>query len=149
MCKSVNTFTGNDFIIKLVVYDMFCLEETHCDFDLCLELHKYYRPVHLIRLKIKQTGKRYGGLSVYVRNSVRPGRTSLNYASDEFIWLKLSKDCFGLHEDIYLCFMSVLPEYSSFSKIINYDILELVETDVLKYSQLGKIILAGDLNVRT
>ena len=63
--------------------------------------------------------------------------------------LNWAKIFFGLHEDIYLCFMSVLPEYSSFSKIINYYILELFETDVLKYSQLGKTILAGDLNART
>lgn len=84
----------NDVIVKLVVYDMFCLEEAHCDFDLCLELQKCYRPVHLIRFKLKQTRKKYDGLSVYAGNAVRPGRTCLNHASDEFISLKLSKDLY-------------------------------------------------------
>jgi exonuclease III len=110
MCKSVNKFTDNDFIEKIVGYDIFCLQETHCDLDQCLELQEYSRPVHLIRSKLKQTGKRYGGMSVYVRNSVRPGIKFLNHASDDFIWLILSKDIFGLHQDVYLCFIYDPPE---------------------------------------
>ena len=97
MCKSVNKFTDNDFIEKVVGYDIFCLHETHCDLDQWLELHEFSRSVHLIRFKLKQTGKRYGGLSVYVRNS---GKKFSNHVSDDFIWLKLRKDLFGLHEDI-------------------------------------------------
>jgi hypothetical protein len=94
MCKSVNKFTDNDLIEKVVGYDIFCLHETHCDLDQWLELHEFSRSVHLIRFKLKQTGK------IYVRNSVRPGKKFSNHVSDDFIWLKLRKDLFGLHEDI-------------------------------------------------
>jgi hypothetical protein len=51
MCKSVNKFTDNDLIEKVVGYDIFCLHETHCDLDQWLELHEFSRSVHLIRFK--------------------------------------------------------------------------------------------------
>jgi exonuclease III len=71
--KCYNKFQDLDFINNLVDQDIFCLQETHSDLDLCLQLDDFSRPVHLIRPKLKQTGKRSGGLSVYIRNNIRPG----------------------------------------------------------------------------
>lgn len=55
---------------------------------------------------------------------------------------------FGLIDDIFLCFVYDPPENSSFTKRIDYDILDLIEQNILKFSQKGKIIIAGDLNSR-
>ena len=66
-----------------------------------------------------------------------------------YIWLKLCKSFFGLKDDIYICFIYNPPEYSSYSRKLQDDILELIKKDIYKYSNDGKIILAGDLNART
>jgi len=86
---------------------------------------------------------------VYVKNTVRPGVKFLEHASNDYIWIQLSKSFFGLNSDIYICFIYDPPEGTSFTKKLNYNILELVENDVIKYSEKGHIILAGDLNART
>jgi hypothetical protein len=41
------------------------------------------------------------------------------------------------------------PENSTFSKKLDYSILELIESDVIKYSEKGKIFLVGDFSART
>ncbi|CAG2187584.1 unnamed protein product [Mytilus edulis] len=41
------------------------------------------------------------------------------------------------------------PENSSYTKSLQEDIFDLIEKDISKYSDTGKILLAGDLNART
>ena len=147
-CKGVNKYQDGEFIEKLVGYDIFCLQETHCDLNNSLELSEFPRPVHIIRSRLKDTGKIHGGLSVYIRNSIRTGIKFLNHTTNDCIWLKLCKDFFNNPHDIFLCFL-YSPENSTYSKRIDYDILELVEKDITKYSHQGKVIIAGDLNART
>ena len=133
------------FLDKLSSQDIFCLQETHCDQEQCLDIKEFPNPVHLIRPKNKKTGRRFGGLSIYIRNHVRAGVKFFTHASNDYIWLKLCKSYFKLHDDLYICFAYIPPGNSSFSKKLDYDILELIENDIVKYSQLGHILLAGDL----
>ena len=116
MSKGYNKFRDQDFINNLVDQDIFCLQETHCDLDQCLQLDNFDRPVHLIRPKLKQTGKRYGGLSVYIRNTIRPGIKFLEHKTDDFIWVRLCKKFFGLQRDLFICFVYDPPENSSLQK---------------------------------
>ncbi|VDI29247.1 Hypothetical predicted protein [Mytilus galloprovincialis] len=129
--------------------DIFCLQETHCDLDNCLKLPNFQRPVHLIRPRTKPSGKRHGGLSVYILNTIRPGVKFLEHATNDFIWLKLDRTFFRFQEDLYICFVYNPPENSSYYRKLNYNILEMIENDIVKYSQSGKIMIAGDLNART
>ncbi|XP_071177865.1 uncharacterized protein [Mytilus edulis] len=138
----------NEFI-RGYSQDIFCLQETHCDLDNCLELPNFQRPVHLIRPRTKPSGKRHGGLSVYILNTIRPGVKFLEHATNDFIWLKLDRTFFGFQEDLYICFVYNPPENSSYYRKLDYNILEMIENDIVKYSQSGKIMIAGDLNART
>lgn len=128
--KGYNKFQDQYFINNLVDQDIFCLQETHCDLDQCLQLDDFSRPVHLIRPKLTQTGKRYGGLSVYIRNKIRPGVKCLEHETNDSIWVKLCKKFFGLQKDLFICFVYDPPENSSFTKRISYEILDLVENDI-------------------
>ena len=146
--KGLNKFKDNSFKNKLLQQDIFCLQETHCDLENCLELSDFPRPVHLIRPKERSSRKRYGGLSIYIHNTIRPGVKFLEHATNDFIWIILDKSFFGFEENLYICFVYDPPENSSYYKKLNYDIFEIIENDIVKYSQLGKIMIAGDLNVR-
>jgi hypothetical protein len=58
------------------------------------------------------------------------------------VYKLISESFFGLKDDIYTCFIYNPPEYSSYSRKLQDDILELIEKDISKYSNDGKIILA-------
>ena len=118
----------------------------------CLASKSWLRPpaffhwtriyIHIIHSRLKDTGKRHGGLSVYIRNSIRTGIKFLNHNTNDCIWFKLCKDFFNNTHDICLCF-SYAP-HSTYSKMIDYDILQLVEKDITKYLHQGQIIIAGE-----
>lgn len=159
--KGYDKFTDEEFKQKLESQDIFCIQETHCDLEQCLEMEQFPNPVHLIRPKAKiqlkqkkdgkkeKTGKRFGGLSIYIRENIRKGVKFINNKTKDFIWLKLDKSFFGLVDDLYICFVYYPPEYSTYLNKLSYDILELIENDIITYSQVGKILLAGDFNART
>ncbi|CAG2233338.1 unnamed protein product [Mytilus edulis] len=46
-------------------------------------------------------------------------------------------------------FLKTASENSSYKKSLQEDIFDLIEKDISKYSDTGKILLAGDLNART
>ena len=52
-------------------------------------------------------------------------------------------------EKIFVFALYDHPDNSTFSKKLDYSILELIESDVIKYSEKGKIFLAGDFSART
>ena len=53
-----------------------------------------------------------------------------------------------MKQDLYICVIYNPPENSSYSKNLDYDILECVEKDVIHYKDIGDIILCGDFNAR-
>jgi hypothetical protein len=71
-----------------------------------IQLDDFSRLVHLIRPnELKQTGKRSGDLSVYIRNNIRPGVKILEHETNDSIWVKLCKKFFGLQKDLFICFV--------------------------------------------
>ena len=146
--KGYVKFDDPRFINLINNKDIICLVETHCSLENCLSLPGYHA-VHLIRPKSTKAVKFSGGLSVYVKKELKSGVKFLEHQTNDYIWLKLSKSFFSLQEDIYLCFMYNPPENSSYTKSLDKDYFEILENDIIKYSSLGKILLAGDLNSRT
>lgn len=150
--KGSDKYSDQRFIYELnekyIIHFFVCLMETQCTLENSLML-KRFRSVHLIRPKSKDTNTRSGGISVFVNTQLRTGVKFLEHQNNNYIWLKLCKSFFGLKDDVYICFIYNPPEYSSCSKKLQDDILELIEKDISKYSNDGKIILTGDCNART
>ena len=104
ICKGNKKFKDPYVLEKVSSNDIFCLLETHCDPDQCLSLDEFPNPVHLVRSKNKFRGKRFRGLSIYIKSTIRPVVKFLEHATSDYIWLKLNKSYFGLREDICICF---------------------------------------------
>ena len=147
-CKGFNKYSDPSFINELKNKEIICLLETHCSLEDSLCLHGF-KSLHLIRPKSKGSNKRSGGISIYVKEEIRHGIKFLNHQNNDYIWLKLCKDFFHVAKDIYLCFIYNPPSCSTYTQSLDEDILELIETDITKYSEIGNIILAGDFNART
>lgn len=123
--KRYNKYADPNFLNKLIEQDIFCLIETHSDLEASLIL-PHYKSVHLIRPKSKNTRKRSGGLSVFVREEIANGIKFLNHENNEYIWLHLQKDFFGLSDDIYICFLYFPPEYSTYTQSLDYDLFDIL-----------------------
>lgn len=100
--KGYNKFHDSEFVNNLIDQDIFCIQETHCDINNCLQITGFSSPVHLLRSRLKNKGKTSGGLSVYVRDNIKSGTKFLKHSTNDFIWLELNKSFFGLPENIYI-----------------------------------------------
>ena len=88
--------------------------------------------------------KHYGGLAVFVKESIRKGIKFEPITNSEYIWFKLDKFFFNMEKDIYVCVLYI--SNSSFAEN-NVDIFECVETDAAKFSRDGSnLLFCGDIN---
>ena len=127
--------------------DIVMLTETHCNNNDHFSLPGY--SVHnQIRPKSPSARKHFGGISVLIKDNIRPGITFLPSSSSEFIWFKLCHSYFRLQHDVYVLAVYICPENSSFTGKAG-DTIQLIEKDIAKYSQLGQCLILGDFNGRT
>ena len=64
------------------------------------------------------------------------------------MWLKLSKDFFGIEKDIFMCMAYIPPESSPYYKARNIDTLSLIEDKIINLDQNSSIVIVGDLNAK-
>ena len=85
---------------------------------------------------------------ILIKPSIVKGVTVLNSTCSDIQWLKLSGNYFHCDKDIFLCFVYAAPSNSSYVKRHRLDILQELETDVIRYKSLGSILIFGDTNAR-
>ena len=97
----------------------------------------------------KHINRHFGGIAVLYKSELKPGITFLEHQNNDYLWLKMDRQFFGLDEDVFMCIVYIPPENSSYYKVRNQDTLAYINEDLAKYTTLGKIILAGDFNARS
>ena len=130
-------------------YDIICLNETWQDNDNNTNVNGYKQYTSFRRYKHKNAKRNSGGVAVLIKNNIAKGVTKQKSASDDCIWLKLDKNFFGFDKNLYLCCCYLIPQNSSTLTWNDINNCEILETEVLSYSQLGNILICGDLNART
>ena len=153
-CSGLNLNTDHskledsDFYNAVIQHDLVLLCETHCATSSSIHV-KGYGSFQLNRNVTKGNNRSYGGIAILYRNCMKNGLKFLEHKNGDYVWVKLLKEWFGLEKDYYLCYAYIPPENSSFYKSRGQDTLSFIESDIVKYSKLGPIILCGDLNART
>lgn len=88
----------------------------------------------------------FGGLAVLRKDNIKNHVKILPNDHTEIQWIKVEKDYFGFSSDICICLVCNPPSISTFSTKIDEDILEKVESDIIKYKTQGEVIIfCGDL----
>ena len=128
--------------------DIICLSELHSGEDKVLEIPEF-KNFKLCRGLNTSINRHFGGLAVYYKQQLRPGIKFLPNRTSDFIWLQLCKNFFKLEKDVFICMLYIPPEYSSYYKARNVNILEMIEEDIIKFSNMGHVMLIGDTNART
>ena len=132
----------------LIKHDLVLLSETHCKTDEKIHIDGY-ECFQLNRNKTKGNNRNYGGIAVIYKCEMKKGIKFLQHKNHDYVWVKLLKTWFGFETDYYLCYAYIPPENSTFYKARGDDTLALIESDILKYSKMGHVMLCGDLNART
>ena len=140
ICKLDNP----DVIADLVGDDIVVLAETHCGWNDNPTLPGFAKPHQHIRPKSKNAKKHYGGIAVFVKESIRRGVKFEPQTNSEYMWFKLDKTFFNMLNDLYV--VVVYNSNSSFAET-NINVLEAVETDAARFSSNGsRLLLCADIN---
>lgn len=139
----------NDFKDMIVQHDIVGIIESHTGEDYNLEIEGFCTKVSNNRTVCKRNNKYYGGLILCIRDGIKKGIEVMKSEDTESIWIRLDKLYFGMENDIFIGFAYVIPSNSTYTKKIDFDPMENIEKQVIKYSSKGKVVVMGDLNGRT
>lgn len=141
-----------DFLDYLNEYDIVFFNETWLskhdtyNFDInnfCVE-HIYGNKSKNIR-----KGRFSGGISFYYRSNLKKHVKIVEKNDYGILWVKISAELFDFEEDVYICHTYIPPIDSKVLNYANFDFFEQIELDIIKYTDLGKVFVTGDLNSRT
>ena len=142
----------HDFLQYIYQYDIVFLSETWLSKTDSINLDiNGYLGTHISGNKSQRTRKgRYsGGISVYYRTDLKNYVTVLEIQQCGILWLKLSSALFPFDEDVYLCNVYIPPSTSNVLRHSDIDIYDQIETGIIRYNNIGKVFVTGDLNGRT
>ena len=134
----------------LTRYDIIGLVETHAGQDCHFSLDGY-EPYSVSRPRLTTAKRDYGGLAVFIKDSITKGTTvcESEHLPFELIWVRCAKSFFGWDSDLMLGILYLPPANSPYTRRALPDIFDRLEKEVLKASKLGSVMLMGDLNART
>ncbi|XP_077862562.1 uncharacterized protein LOC144344539, partial [Saccoglossus kowalevskii] len=108
-----------------------------------------YYVYHKIRTKNKKAWRSSGGISIFIRNSIREGIQIIPTRNSYTIWCKLRKKFFHLEKDVYIGTTYIPPKNSSYYNQNNNDPYEELHNEIQEFKMKGNIIIQGDFNART
>lgn len=133
---------------KILSHDLICLSEVHCGEDTIPSINGYSY-FSMCRGINKKINRHFGGLVLYYKSEIRKGLKFLPTTTPDFFWVKLCREFFGQAKDLYLCMSYIPPEGSSYYKARGINTIDVIEQDIAKFSDMGNIMILGDLNART
>ena len=145
--EGLNSTSEDPLFSELVTkHDICLLTETWKGDDSKIDLTGFW-DFHQIRPKHRKAFRHSGGISVLVKDELRPG-IKVVHNTEGFVWLKLDKNFFSFLNDVFLCAAYIPPQYTTKNINLNTDYFQSLYEACLKFSTLGNIIIAGDLNGR-
>lgn len=98
------------------------------------------------RTRRSRKGRYSGGISLYYRTCLKNYITVIEKQLHGIMWIKLSSVLFSFDEDVYFCNLYNPPSCSNVLKSYDVDIYDQLETEIIKYNNLGKVFVSGDFN---
>jgi exonuclease III len=146
--KSYNKLEDETCVHELSQHDLIGVIETHMSKDDSVHISGYYS-VSVTRTKLRTARKHSGGITVLIRESLRPGIKVIEQSCSELVWVKLDKEFFKTEKDIYIAFTYVTPTNSSYTRRAVVDVFSALENGITRHSREGNVIIMGDFNAKT
>jgi len=145
---SSDKLEDNEFIKQIAENDVIFLYETWSKIDSTLDITGYKCYNFYRKFQNRRAKRCSGGVAVYIKNELVNGVKVAKSLHDSIIWLKLEKEFFDNEDDIYIGGAYVWVENSPAYNVINCDFFQLLQEDIYYFTDLGKVIICGDLNAR-
>lgn len=147
--KTVDKTLDEGFLNNIVGTDIVALVETHTvEGQNNIKAIAGYETKYFNRPKHTKAPHGSGGIAILFKPQLREGLKFFPARNNDYIWIKLDKTFFNRNHDIYICAAYIPPPNSTYTKRLEENILDCIETDIYKHKALGEIILLGDLNGR-
>ena len=125
--------------------DIVCFSETKINTSQIQNMKiKGYNAKIITRKRKPNATHDSGGITIYVKDKIKLGITYIPNTSSEYGWVKLNKESFNLKDDVYICFLYISPEHSTYSSEI--DVIDEISREIAVYKNKGKCVLMGDFN---
>ena len=148
--KSVNKMDTNETVKLVNNLDIVGLIETHAGNDTSVGVQGF-RSYLVNRPRPAGAKRDYGGIAILVKNNLLQCVKVIKskVLPYELVWVCVKNTLLQTEKDLYIGFTYACPEYSTYTTRNNIDIFSNLEKEVASYSNLGNILLMGDLNSRT
>ncbi|MCU7800554.1 MAG: reverse transcriptase family protein [gamma proteobacterium symbiont of Lucinoma myriamae] len=125
--------------------DIIILNETHACSNDVLNLNGYFC---ISNCRSEQPSRLRGGVAIFIKTKFRCGIKIVDKTHTDMIWIRISKEFFRLEQDLYICGIYISPSSSSYMQRTEVDrsIFDKLETDIIKYSCNGNVMIMGDMN---
>ena len=94
-------------------------------------------------------GRSSGGVSVYFKSNLKQYISVVDKSDCGIIWLKIDQSILEFDEDAYICYIYVREPKSQVLRHEEIDYYEILEHNIEKFKNLGKVFVTGDFNSRT
>ena len=94
-------------------------------------------------------GRYIGGISVYYRSELKDYVSVAEKNEYGLLWLKISREFLKSNVDTFIGYLYARDKNSRIYRHEDIDYFELLENDIAKYQNSGKVIVSGDFNGRT
>lgn len=146
--KQHNKILDPPFLKEIENLDLVFLAETHLGYNSNISKIGQFHCHLTCRPVTNYNNRHFGGLAVLCKPSLKSYVKILKTTIPDIQWIKLEKEFFGFIKDLFICIVYNPPEGSSYSKNLDYDILDCLEKDIVSYQKQGNILLCGDFNAR-
>ena len=134
------------FLKEIEKHHIIGLCETHSDANTHINVDGF----SAFQINRDKSGKKsHGGIAILVRKEISSGVKFLKARTNDMAWVCLKKDFFHTKNDIYMAMIYISPANSTYTKQLEYDVFEVIEDEIAKYSSKGQVLIMGDLNSRT
>ena len=141
-----NKIDNPEFLDQIKQHHIIFCSETHSN-DNSFQIEGYKAKNVCFQEKSKKRGKTPYGISVLTKNNLCKFVTVVQVTAKHFIWVKISKKLTGYPADIYCCGVYMPPEGSVYyRRRPDTNLFDSLNSDILKFNQLGDVMISGDLN---
>ena len=94
-------------------------------------------------------GRCSGGISIYMKQSLKILKKSQSKKQFDILWVKLSSELFSFNEEGFICNVHITPAHSNILSSNDFNVWDEIEKGIKLYSMLGKVYITGGMNGRT
>ena len=139
-----------EFSAYVEKHDIVCLTETfitELDIDPTNNIDTTLIQGYTICHKHRNSRKASGGLSICIKNSIKPYISIVQNDNEDSIWCKISTELTTLDQCMYLACVYISPEGSPYS---NAGCFNVLEHEIVSFNQKSDyVIVVGDFNAKT